>query len=889
MNSNFLIRVTILLRSITLIVALSSCVEMHAQDAAKDLTPAETMAQGFANSDLDPAHIGTMSSGLLSIAYDHPELAQLPDLIVSDRDGDLGRAESLCTELLNRKPTADVFLLRAAIRLDLEQPTAAHADVDVAQELGPRDWRIHLVRSQIFLAQGEWDLAEAESNLMENAWDANVFWEDAPRIEPWSDPGELLGAFLGRIALSRSMSLAVLAAVVFLIFWLFAFLRGRKQRRDAGGSWRRLIAVSAVVALLWTLPVTTFSTLEFLDIGRPPSLVWHYVLLLLSALMAFLMMSPPNITYVGKEPLPLCDDPELVDRIRHLAEALHVRVPRVRVQTAVNSVKDGVAAFVGGLAPFSIVVYDTVLQQLRTDEQDAVIGHELAHVANRSIRLYVALFPLAACCGVVISFFTNGYLGFISAIALRSGVFRIVSRRFEYDSDRRSALVTSPDAMARGLRRIHAGHALGRPTLMASLALSCSTHPSLDERVAALAKLNVESGMVTVPFDERRVRLCQRLALGFGFGWLLLVPLSIGHMLLTGNERVALPSLHLAILTPLILLIIALRRTARIDHRRVHGRWRWSKLTRKQKTGWTAAAVLVGSVLLGQIVILARFQEVEGCETWTAILLMLLSLCFVASLLVLIGIPMSSRINRGKVPKLMIEISGALQRGDYGGVVKIASDNYKVIATDRFLTHNAAVSLLAIGRCEKAVELLEKLHRDYPWMPVTATTLARVYLDSGNNQRAIEIVDYIQPELDRQDPLPLILKCRAFRGLDRTDEALTIAQQALTIAPDDTAIHALLAMLALDRGDRAEADRQIELGESLLPAEPLLRLARAERAVLDENVEALSEEVRELQRTISHQPLLLLNRTVAVVAEQLARLSGDNGSLPVDDAECCPA
>ncbi len=871
--------------TIALIVVLAICRDAHAVDHRSPLLLASFQSESA------PEPSGTISSEFLYTTVDHPELARVPELVLSNDRESLTEAEAICTEFLSQNPTGDVYLLRAAIRLDLKQPASAHADISAAVAAGIEGWEVHWLRSHAYSMEGRHGLAAREAELMTSWWnsamlDAEDFVED-----DWPDLVDGFDRLINRMRARPAESIGVFAGSVFAVFWLLAFLRGRRQRRDAGGSWTRLMTVAAVIALLWTLPVALFVTMALLDVGQPPGSIWFVVVLLLSALMAWLMMSPPNINYVGKEPLPLCEDSNLVGRIRHLAEALHVRVPRVRVQTAVGSIKDGVAAFVGGLAPFSVVVYDTVLQRLRTDEQDAVIGHELAHVANRSIRVYVSLFPLAACCGVAISFLSGGYAGFVSAIALRGGVFRAVSRWFEYDCDRRSALVTSPDAMARSLRRIHVGHALGRPSLMASLALSCSTHPSLDERVAALARLKTQAGGVTVPFDPRRVQLCRFLSWGFGMVWLLTVPTAIGWITMTGQSLIAVQFLHLAILTPIILLVIALRRPARINRRRVSGRWRWSRLTRRQRTFWIAGAVCMLS-FVGDTTIAAVFRDEVSAGPAVGIAALVLSVSLVGSIAVLFWMLTIGGVASSKVPKLMREIGAALQRSDYEGVVKIAADNYKVIETDRLMMHNSSISLLATGHQDKAVELLEKLHRDHPWLPVTAITLIDVYLDQAEYERALDMAEGIRPELDPGDPLPLIQSGRALRGLGRFDDAAAVCKHAGEMAPDETSVFALQAMLALDRGDREEADRQIELGESLLPAEPLLQIARAEREVLDADADALANELCELRRTISQQPLLLLNRSVEGLEHQLAKLTvdddstGDDGPCAGDAPEC---
>jgi Zn-dependent protease with chaperone function len=849
----------------------------------------ELLASALAQESASPEtrHTGGMliAHELLPFTDGIPELSDLQGLLFADSEDARVQADQLLTEYLKSHSDADVLLIRAAVRAELGERTSAFDDLDAAIRAGVPQWRRHWLMNRIHLSEGNWEQAREESKLMGIA-------RATEELNPFGSTGGIattpvdrIASLLGRVALSPTLSVVLLAGIVFLVFWLLTVSWGRRQRRDAGGSWTRLILVAAVVALLWTIPVITYFGLEQYGVGTRPAGPWFYALLLSTVVAMWQTMSPPNISYVGNEPLPLCEEPALLERIRRLSEMLRVRVPRVRVQTATNSLRDGSAAFVGGLAPFSVVLYDTVLRQLREDEQDAVIGHELAHVANRSLLVYVATVPLATVCGVVVCFFGGGYLGAVSAIALRSGLLRILSRRFEYDCDRRSALATSPDAMARGLKRIHVGHVLGRPTLPSSLALSCSTHPTLDERVAALQRLTSDSEALSVPFDPQRVRLCRWLARGFVTGWLLLVPLAIAYLLLTGNRWPAWITLHIAMLTPSVLVTVAVRRAAKINRRRINGRWRWSKLTRRKKLGCSSVLTFV-VCLAGIFGLAAIHNRVPDQRTTASIGVMLLSLSLVGSLLVLLGTLTIGRAGRRKVPQLMLDISPAFQRGDYERVVKIASANYKMIATDRFLRHNSALALLAIGRREKAVELLESLHHDFPWLPVTATTLSHVALDDGHFQRALDLIEQLQPELDRWDPLPFIDRCQALRGLGRTNEALAACQKAQELAPDETTIHALLAVLALDLGDREEADRQIALGEALLPAEPQLRLARAERAVVDGDVTTLKHELQALRDTLTQQPLLLINQRVSELEQRLAQLTAGESSHAEADPPC---
>jgi hypothetical protein len=78
-----------------------------------------------------------------------------------------------------------------------------------------------------------------------------------------------------------------------------------------------------------------------------------------------------------------------------------------------------------------------------------------------------------------------------------------------------------------------------------------------------------------------------------------------------------------------------------------------------------------------------------------------------------------------------------------------------------------------------------------------------------------------------------------------------------------------MASLALDRGDREEADRLIEFATSTLPAEPLLIVARGERAILDGDQLTLQHEHDALQGILKDDRLLNLHSCLARLAEAL--------------------
>jgi len=77
------------------------------------------------------------------------------------------------------------------------------------------------------------------------------------------------------------------------------------------------------------------------------------------------------------------DRPELVGRVERLSQVAGVRTPAVAV--APSSVPNSFT--VGGVANATLVVSEGLLEALDSEELDAVLAHELAHVANRDVRV----------------------------------------------------------------------------------------------------------------------------------------------------------------------------------------------------------------------------------------------------------------------------------------------------------------------------------------------------------------------------------------------------------------------------------------------------------------------------------------------------------------------
>ena len=799
-----------------------------------------------------------------------------PEINLDAPEPDFEQAEQICLVWLERTKSVDAKVLLATIRFERGDPAAALIALTEVIAQDPLNWKALWIRSQVLHAGGRVDAVRADAQRMIDALPNEEI--DELFDQDGDGPGPFSFALLnmGFDIHGDPDLLAALVAIHFVVYFVLGVRCGCRQRREAGGTWRRLIIVAMAIAALWTMPVLTAAILISADIGRPPGLFWWALMEILALMLVRAIMSPPNYSYVGKDPLPPCDDPEMLVRVDALSKSIGVKTPTVRSQRALNATTDSVAAFVGGLAPHSIVLYDTVLAQLKEDEQDAIIGHELGHIANRSIWVYTAVYPLTAVGVVLLSFLFGDYLETIAGMALYVGTFRILSRRFEYDCDRRSALATSPNAMARGLRRIYVRHPLGKPGLLTSIVHSMASHPSLDERIRALSQLAASGQSVSVTYNDDRIRICRLLSRFFAIAWLAFTAFGISGRMFEIADPFPAVALHMATFGPMAFMLIAMRRPARIMALRRKGKFRWKKLRLRHHLALISILLLATLAGLSAAAPDLLFPDPElGRAPLTGVI-------WAAVIVLLIGMVLLGGFTKPKprhYQKLIIEMTGAFQRNDFQRVLELCDENRKDVDREKFLRQNEAAALLGTGEFDRCVKCFESLVEDEPWFIPAKTALVAILIDQGNPQRTLDLIRSVERDLHKLDPMPPLVAARALRELGRNEEAQAECNLAAKLAPDDVSVMGFSASLALQRGDRAEADRILDLANSLLPAEPLVIVARAERAILDDDMETLRKEHDALAASLADDRLLNLHSVVARLKAALPSVE----SADVDD------
>ncbi len=218
--------------------------------------------------------------------------------------------------------------------------------------------------------------------------------------------------------------------------------------------------------------------------------------------------------------------PNFYSLVAELARRAELPMPRVYI---IDTEQPN--AFATGRNPENAAVAATtgLLNMLNRDEIAGVMAHELAHVKNRDTLIMTITATLAGAIGMLANFAmffggsrdgeNRGGLGIIGSIALMilaplaaSLVQMAISRSREYAADRMGAEISgNPEGLASALERITYGaqhitnhQAEGNPATAHLFIVNplngqrmdnlFSTHPSTENRVAALRELAYRSG-----------------------------------------------------------------------------------------------------------------------------------------------------------------------------------------------------------------------------------------------------------------------------------------------------------------------------------------------------------------------------------------------------------
>jgi Zn-dependent protease with chaperone function/tetratricopeptide (TPR) repeat protein len=643
--------------------------------------------------------------------------------------------------------------------------------------------------------------------------------------------------------MSISTAWQMTAAAWFVLLVIFIVV-GTQQTRVTHGSVWRLVWVSMFLATLGVLPAVLISLVP----PAGPTAQDKFVVVVQSAVFNLFVLSlslrPPVIMLGSRQQLPEVHDEGLLQRISGMDAKMRIPVPMTRLWPSVSGAQPALA-YAGTLQAPQIVVTDGIINRLSPHECDAIVGHELGHLANRSLFVLTSLLPISS----AVMTGSMNWLPISSALpfglAFYVGLRSIVSRPIEFDCDLRAARANGFAVTVSALRKIHAVLPIPNTGILSLLIYATATHPSRDARLAALCRKAPHGDHPDFDSNQRPLlRVQSRLATVAFVIWILGLTgpfLAIQFGLPDGVFAATLWAIAAA---PQVLILFAARRYSQTLRRRMGNRWGLHSIL-----GITLVSTVAAIFLLKLLISLIETWTGQPAAEFILILPLLAAISFF--LWWLFG-------NRRR--RLEREIAVEFQLHHFDRIIQLCHRSPKIVHSSHTLRYHLAVAKALSGDRESAIQNLEQLWVDKPRFPLAALTLGELLLDSHQAERAIEIANQVAVQLPRDVAVPM-LKGRALRRLGRLDDAEAACDQGFAIESNG-ALWILVAAIALDRNEVTHAQSCIQLGLSACPGDCYGLVVQAEIAGKSEPAAKAKELISGAILAIRRNPLALLESEI---------------------------
>lgn len=244
---------------------------------------------------------------------------------------------------------------------------------------------------------------------------------------------------------------------------------------------------------------------------KTQNMFWIYAWLLVSAFSVFMAMFYSNlIVPLFNRQTPL-EEGELRDTIRKFADKVGFKLDNIFVINGSKRSTKANAYFTGFGAKKRIVLYDTLINDMETDEIVAVLAHEIGHYKKKHViqGLLISLVQsgivlfifsllinnanLSKALGVEVPNFHIGLVAFgilYSPVSFVLGIFmNLLSRKNEYQADAFAAQNFYPEALASALKKLSVKN-LSNLTPHKTYVFFHYSHPTLLQRLDNLKQFN---------------------------------------------------------------------------------------------------------------------------------------------------------------------------------------------------------------------------------------------------------------------------------------------------------------------------------------------------------------------------------------------------------------
>jgi tetratricopeptide (TPR) repeat protein len=752
-----------------------------------------------------------------------------------------------------------LHMLRGSLWLQQHEPQKALADFDAALEINPGEAGVRFGRAECFRQLG--DLARADAEMRA----AGLLEINPVELFPLNLFHLMDGDWAGSISVSSSRAWLI-TGVAWVFLTIVNVAIGWAPMVEGSGSRRRLVQVACGLGILQVLPLAIWGMLVACQGAGHVQGILAAGMTVFSLICTIPFMQPPIRLRGTAEKLPRVEDQAFLNRVAELAQKMSVPIPLVRLWPSISGSQQALA-YAGTLPAPQLVVTDGILRRLSPVERDAVVAHELGHIANGSLWFLAAVIPISCTVATAATAFLPLTVAIPFGLALAVGLRRVVSRPLELDCDLRAARTIGFRETAGALTKIHAVHSFGDAGLLPLLVYATATHPSRAIRLSALESAAPAENSLVLSLCARTVRR-HRLA--------SVTALSLWLLILTGTlaaSAAAPPAAYLAVplwiagLAPLTIQALA----------------RWKQVSRmQQRMGFNRARmVFIALSAVAGLALLAfpgAFTALGALAGWPEESPFVLLSPLILAILGLAGGGWMKRNQETR--KLRAAVAVAFQVHDFDRVLKLAASAPTEFARDHVLRYNVALARAIIEDRETAITELERLFRDHPRFFLSGLTLSLLLLDADRPGRALEIARRVVERLPR-DAGGHLLEARALRRLERLDEAQDACERALELEPGDGMCHAVAAAVALECGEFSRAQELIDTALELSPGEAYALLVRAEIVLQTQPFEDPRPAIDEALAAIRGNPLVFLTADAARLERLRAAAYPDEAELEV--------
>lgn len=684
--------------------------------------------------------------------------------------------------------------------------------------------------------------------------------EDEGELErPLPTTRSLLGPEPLRILVTQPWLLPTGVAIVFGLM----LAGSRRQSRVGRGSFAGWIGVSLVFTALALLPLGTALAIHWLLPGRssPAAIGFAAEASGLSVLLLIVMNLRP-LHEVKSRAFPEITEGPLLDRVAELSLRMGVPTPRVRTIPS-DGGELATMAFMSSVTAPTLLVTGGVLHRLQPEERDAILAHELGHIANLSLWWYAAIVPVSASVAVLTAMprnvsHPNLWLAqVLFAAAVATGLQRIMSRVLEYDCDRRAAEATGHGVLASALLKIHVLLGLPDRGLMSWLIYSTATHPSRDERIDAIARRAPESDPVTVEWARGDIPRRRWAARCMTLAWLAVLGASLVFIHSGQFQKllIAAAMLGAAIVVPPALI-------GWLSH--TEGRW-MRRRTAVRRT-WSAGNLLTG-ISFGVMLIVMAVRAWGGSvlaspsalsDDESLVLPLVLAVAMIGFLVGLLLTAVS-----GLTGKDDTRIAKHLFDGEYTEALQVAAaqPRRKWAPVTR---HHLAVCRAMTGDRERAREECRRLMDEERGPPAALVLVAALQLEDVQFQETLATAREYEALLPK-DPLGPLMAAGALLELGELDAAWEAAERCGRLKPDEAQPVAVKGRVAVARGDLEEAARLLDEAEAMAPGDIVMERGRFDLAMREGDLREARVHLDRMRDLVTAAPL-------AIMGERLKRL-----------------